>query len=263
MVSGGGVGYAVIMAERKMPDIDFASRVLAETDTLLVVDKPAGLETVVTGGGNTRFCLRSILRRRLSLPQLEPAHRLDRDTTGCVLFAKTSDCAEALQDLFRGRKARKEYLAVCLSVPRPPSGTIRHALSRWTGGKQPVRVLRGKGLDAQTDYRTLASAGVRSLPQGGASLVLFRPLTGRTHQIRVHAAAIGCPILGDDQYGDRAANRQARQAFGLDRQALHAWTIEFKDPRSGKILHVRAPVPKDMQAAIDLWLPRARAAIAR
>lgn len=241
--------------------LDYTQRILLDRPDLLVIDKPAGLETLVTGGGNTRFCLRSILRRRLNLPRLEMVHRLDRDTTGCLLVSRDGVNAEALEDLFRHRSVRKEYLALCAGVPRPATGVLNKALSRWEGGRTPVKVVASGGQPAQTDYKLLAHAPAPLLSQRALSLILFRPHTGRTHQIRVHAAFLGCPILGDDQYGDRPTNRIVQQALGLDRQALHAWRLELTPPPLKQSIRVTAPLPADMRAILEAWLPKGLSAV--
>ncbi len=243
-----------------MPDAP--APVLAETDAWIAVDKPAGWETIVTGGGDTSRCLASRVRRERDLPGLAPAHRLDRDTTGCQLFGKTPPVTRVLEAAFRARRVEKAYLALCLGAPRNPTGVLRRRLSRWEGGRRPVHVVKGSkgGQDAETAYRLLIKADGTGLPAeltaSGCSLMLFHPHTGRTHQIRVHAADFGRPILGDDQYGDRAANRAIKDAVGLARQALHAWRIVFPDPDDESMqVHLESPVPEDMAAAMDRCLP--------
>jgi 23S rRNA pseudouridine1911/1915/1917 synthase len=223
---------------------------LAEDDDLLVVDKPAGWQTLVAEGRG-RNCLTTVLRDRGPRPGLVPVHRLDRDTTGVQVFAKTPAAREALEAAFRERRTEKAYLALCLGVPRNRTGTIRRRLSDWSGGRRPVSVVKGRGgLEAETAYAVIRSDG--AFP---ASLLLFRPREGRTHQVRVHAAALGRPVLGDDQYGDRPANARAKARAGLARQALHAWRLLLPDPRSGHPLHLEAPLPADMAALADALFP--------
>lgn len=219
---------------------------LAEDDSLLAVDKPAGWQTVVAEGKGTH-CLTTLLRARYGRPELEPVHRLDRETTGVQLFARTSAARSLLEAAFRERRTEKTYLAVCLGIPRNDTGTIRRHLSDWSGGRRPVQVVKGGGgLAAETAYRVMARNA--DFP---ASLLRFAPREGRTHQVRAHAAAFGRPVLGDDQYGDRPANARARDLAGLSRQALHAWRLVVPHPAGGYPLHLEAPVPADMAALAD------------
>jgi len=225
--------------------------VLHRADGWIAVDKPAGLETIREGGGGPERCLTLCLRAQEGAPYA-PAHRLDRDTSGVQVFALPAALA-ALESAFRHRRVAKRYLALCLGVPRNPEGTIRRPLSAWSGGRRPVRAVKGGGgMEAETSYRVLSTGGVPAPGGEGirVSLVLFEPHQGRTHQIRVHAEAIGYPVIGDDQYGDRPANAVFR-AYGLCRQALHAWRLTIEDPASGREVGIEAPIPADMRAAAE------------
>ncbi|MCC8190077.1 MAG: RluA family pseudouridine synthase [Planctomycetes bacterium] len=215
-----------------------------EDPDILILAKPPGMETVSRTGGRDFTVL---AREAFAEPGLTPVHRLDRDTSGAQVFARNAQTETALVALFRRREMEKTYLAVCLGRPRNRTGTIRRRLSEWGGGRRPVRVVHRGGLEAETGYRVLA-ATAHFAAGGGASLVAFFPHQGRTHQIRVHAAALGYPILGDDQYGDRPANRAARQDLGIRRQALHAWQLAF--PHGGGIVRVECPVAADLLPAI-------------
>lgn len=226
---------------------DLQDLILFDEEGILAVNKPAGCETVSTTGGAS---LASMLKK-LGLTGLEPAHRLDRDTTGVQLFARNRAALTLLEGLFRERRTTKNYLALCHGIPFNPEGTIKRNLSKWMGGHRPVQVVKGNdGLEAQTDYQLLARN-----PQECASLILFHPLQGRTHQIRVHAAAFGRPIVGDDQYGEREVNARYKAQFGLARQALHAWRISFPLPDRELPLRIEAPIPADMSAAFDVLFP--------
>lgn len=233
---------------------------LYEDEALLIVSKPPGWETVVEGTAGR--CLTMRLRRERACPDLAPAHRLDRDTTGVQIFAKNDQARRKMEDLFRHRQVKKRYLALCYGIPRNATGVIRRRLADWRGGRRPVRVVKGReGKEAETAYRVLASASA-----GGdldVALILFTPLQGRTHQIRAHAEAFGRPVLGDDQYGDRPANRIAKETAGLDRQALHAWQAAFPHPETGRPHFVEAPVPADFSVALDRWMPDWRAVLDR
>lgn len=211
----------------------------------VVVAKPPGMETVSEDGGPE---LLAATRTALDEPGLQAVHRLDRDTSGAQLFARDPAAADRLQSMFRHRQVEKTYLAVCLGSPRNRSGVVNRNLTPWSGGRRPVRVVKQGGLPAVTAYETLAPAATAA---GGLRLGLlaFFPHQGRTHQIRVHAAALGCPILGDDQYGDRAANKAAKTLFGLKRQALHALRLAF-DWRGARV-EVACPPPEDMRLLLE------------
>lgn len=199
------------------------AEIIIEDEDFIVAAKPPGMETVSRDGGRE---LTRTLREARGEPGLVPAHRLDRDTSGAQLFARNPAAEQGLTDLFRHRRVEKMYLAVCFGVPRNAQGIINRNLSEWGGGRRPVRVLKKGGLEASTGYRVLAVSG--ELAAGfRVSLLAFSPHQGRTHQIRAHAAALGYPVLGDDQYGDRAANRSGREILGLRRQALHSWRLDF------------------------------------
>lgn len=211
----------------------------------VVFAKPPGLETISQDGAPD---LTALVRRQMDEPSLTPAHRLDRDTSGVQLFARNPAAERELTALFRRRAVEKTYLAICLGVPRNRTGSISRNLSEWSGGRRPVRVLKSGGLEAVTDYRLLAASP--ALADGfRASLLAFSPHQGRTHQIRVHAAAFGYPILADDQYGDRPANRLARDLLGLRRQALHSWRLGF-DWGNARVESV-CPLARDLLPAAE------------
>jgi 23S rRNA pseudouridine955/2504/2580 synthase len=232
-------------------------RILVRGDGYLVFDKFAGFETVVLGGGNSRQCLTSLLRRKFDLPEIYPVHRLDRDTTGCLLFATDKEALTVLEKNFKDRAVKKLYLGLCGGVPSSKEGEVKKPLTKWDGGRSPVRVARGKGggLPARTDYRVVCSTDGKVDGQKRASLLRFQLHTGRTHQIRVHASSIGHAILGDDQYGDRKVNRQIKKACGLNRQALHAWKLVFQNPFDEKKVTACSFLPDDISAALDATIP--------
>ncbi len=225
--------------------------ILYQDDTLLAVIKPAGWQSVVEHGGPARECWTSHVRRSLGLRYLAPAHRLDRDTSGVQLFALSDKILKKLEKNFRQRQTCKFYLAFCLGVPRNRTGVIRRNLSEWRSGRRPVQVVKGSGgLTAQTAYHVAAEGG--EWPESSrpaASLLLLHPREGRTHQIRVHLQALGYPILGDDQYGERSANVAVRKLCGLARQALHAWRLSLPHPEIDKRLELIAPWPEDLEVA--------------
>lgn len=217
-------------------------RVLYRDADMLVLDKPAGL--AVQGGTGTHRHLDAMLDAlrfdAAERPRL--VHRLDRDTSGLLVLARHRAAARALTGAFRTRDARKIYLAVTVGTPRPRRGRIDLALGK-AGGRGHERMV-GDAEDARhaaTLYAVADAAGQR------AALVTLMPLTGRTHQLRAHMAAIGTPILGDGKYG-------GADAFiaGLDlerRLHLHAYALEIPAP-AGQVLRSRAPVPGHMMKAM-------------
>jgi 23S rRNA pseudouridine1911/1915/1917 synthase len=173
-------------------------------------------------------------------------HRLDKDTTGCLVVAKNERTLVALQKAFKTRAVEKSYLALVHGHPKA------EARIETLYGRHPVhrRKFTGKvkeGKPAITVYRT------RELFEG-AALVEVDLLTGRTHQIRVHLAEAGHPLLGDALYGSgrKAKGRVAQAQEVLGRQALHAWRLAFTHPRTGKVLRLEAPRPADFDAAVAL-----------
>lgn len=227
--------------------------IIYDNNGIIAVNKPAGFETISTQpGGN---CVTRSLKRELNLNFIEPAHRLDRDTTGVQLFARDNATLKKLEEFFRVRTVKKHYLAICYKIPHNKEGIIRRNLSKWLGGHKPVKVVKGGGgLVAETEYQLLARN--KEFP---ASLILFTPHQGRTHQIRVHAEALGRPILGDHQYGDRPANKILKDSSGLSRQALHAWRLVIPPINSiNQAIAIEAPIVGDMQIACDLLFPNWR-----
>ncbi len=263
-----GTGAAFIPLDRTAHSV---SRILFADEHILAADKPAGWETVAAAGG--RRCFSSRARRVLKIPALAPVHRLDRDTTGVQVFAQDQETRARLEKLFRRREVHKSYLAISLGIPENRAGTIHRRLSAWHGGRRPVRVVKSGGLPAETAYRLLVATPRTEVPakekrasspdaelgtpnpELTVSLILFLPRQGRTHQVRVHAEALGLPLLGDDQYGDRAANARAKKSFGLKRQALHAWRLTFTHPLTGKDIRLEAPLPADLRQAVAALFP--------
>jgi 23S rRNA pseudouridine1911/1915/1917 synthase len=160
-------------------------------------------------------------------------HRLDKETSGCLVVAKNDRAHRSLAEQFAGREVKKIYLAVTAGAPRYRAGTVEVPIARHRVHRQRMAVSEpGEGRDAVTDYRVISSAN-------GRSLIECRPRTGRTHQIRVHLRHLGCPILGDPLYGRRGA---------FTRHMLHAWKLEFRHPITGGPLAFEAPPPEGFEA---------------
>jgi len=205
-------------------------RILYEDDAILAYDKPPRMTTMGKG-------LLEILRRKYR--DLEPVHRLDRDTSGVVLFAKDKKYLEAMTQQFRDNIVEKVYWAVVDGVIKDESGIIENRLAKI--GENHGRAVWGKvahGKEAVTRWRCIKTGR-------GASVVECRPKTGRTHQIRVHLNGIGHPVLGDVHYGKRFRCR-----YRPSRVMLHAKKISFKHPMIGDKINITAPIPDDMKEAI-------------
>ncbi len=212
--------------------------VLFEDDGLLILDKPAGL--AVHGGSGVSLGLIEALRAGRSERFLELAHRLDRETSGCLIVAKSRSALRALHSLQRERRIGKHY--DLLVSGRWPSrlGVVDLRLHRYLtpGGERRVRVA-AHGKPSRTIFDRVEVAA-------SASWMRARLHTGRTHQIRVHAAASGHPVLGEDKYGTEASALCSRAA-GVSRLCLHASSLSFR--WGGNLLRVEAPVPALLQAA--------------
>lgn len=213
-------------------------QVLFEDDALLVVNKPAGL--VVHGGSGHRQGLIEGLRLERGHVELQLAHRLDRDTSGCLLLAKNLAALRELTAAFRGREAHKTYFAWVAGCPYPSAGRLRSQLlkGKLHGGERMVAVGDG-GAEAITDYQVVLHAGRDGWDY---SLLALQPESGRTHQLRVQLQNASHPILGDGKYGNREANRLFREIGGRG-LALHAWRLRFTHPFTKHALDFRAPWP--------------------
>ncbi|MBS1188965.1 MAG: ribosomal large subunit pseudouridine synthase [Rhodocyclaceae bacterium] len=218
--------------------------VIFEDDALLAINKPEGV--AVHGGSGVSFGVIEALRQqRPQAKFLELAHRLDRETSGILLVGKKRLALTALHDMFRehGQGADKRYLV--LVKGRWMNGTqhVRLPLHKYLteGGERRVSV-DPDGKSAHTVFRLLAR-------WQSASLLEAQLKTGRTHQIRVHLAHLGFPILGDEKYGDFALNKALKKDV-LKRMALHAWRMAFRHPLSGEPLELRAPLPEALAAYV-------------
>jgi len=225
--------------------------VVYEDEWLLVVDKPAGMVVHPAPGHTTGTLVNALLAHCPALAtsgQERPGivHRLDRDTSGLLLVAKEEQVRRALQRQFKTRQVRKVYLALLDGLLQPVRGRIEAPLGRDPRHRQRFAVLPD-GREAVTDYRVLEQFAHPSGPAAGDyTLVEAEPKTGRTHQIRVHLAAIGHPVVGDRVYGRR------RTHLPLSRQFLHAWRLEFVHPHSGQRLEFETPLPAELSAVLEL-----------
>lgn len=217
-------------------------RVLYEDEHLLILDKPAGL--AVHGGSGVSVGLIEALRElRPQNPFLELAHRLDRETSGCLIVAKSRQALVRLHALLRDGGLDKYYLALVAGPWRGGTRTVEAALEKQRpGGRRHVAV-EEEGKESASVFRP-----AEKLPD--ITLVEIHLLTGRMHQARVHAAHIGHPIAGDDKYGDRGFN-QAMKSAGLGRLFLHAARLEFRHPLNTQRMRVVAPLPPELERVLE------------
>lgn len=220
-----------IEIQKKPTFIIDKSRLLYDDPHLCIYNKEAGIPS--TGENSLE-----------SLMGFSAVHRLDRDTSGLILFAKEEKVKAHLENLFRDRKVFKSYLALVLGVPLEKKGVIENFLGKISQGQGEVKwgvVAPPRGVEAKTEWR---------LEKAGRKLALLRmvPRSGRTHQIRVHLSGMGHPILGDYRYGSRNPEFPAFRPF------LHAEKIAFQHPLLDKRVDLRAPLPLDFEEALTNWI---------
>lgn len=218
--------------------------ILYEDDDLLIINKPAGMVVHPAPGNWSGTFVNALLHHCgtdfLHDATLRPGivHRLDKDTSGCLIGAKNLKTQQKLIELFSGRKVHKEYLAICLG--NPGSGTIDKPIGRHPTKRKLMAISEEKGRKAITHFKTLGHSTTFSL----VHIILE---TGRTHQIRVHLQDRGTPLLGDETYGNSSSNKK----FQAERQLLHAYKLTFPHPTTGEIFTCTAPIPKDLQSFIE------------
>jgi 23S rRNA pseudouridine1911/1915/1917 synthase len=231
-----------------------------EDEHVLVLDKPAGLVVHPGAGVQSGTLVNALLHHAPGIARVggegRPGivHRLDRDTSGLLVVAKTEDAYQALVEALRERTVTRVYTALVWGDPGPASGTIELPIGRDPKDRKRMAVVRGPaGKLARTRWKVLERYGL-------ATLLQARLDTGRTHQIRVHLAHLGHPVVGDATYGGGAKKalslppadrRLATQlVMELGRQALHAATLEFRHPTRGEPMRFRAPLPNDLARAL-------------
>lgn len=197
--------------------------ILYRTDEILVVNKPFGMSC--QGGESSGVPLDKVLSKQLGVKRVYLVHRLDRDTSGLMVVALTSEAAGKWTRIIGGHHVRKEYQAICIGAPKTPLGTI---------------TLPVTGKSAITEYEVIGTATSHKL-----SLIRCRLLTGRTHQIRIHLASIGCPIVLDDKHGNFALNRALRKTYAVRRLCLASVRLTLPDRTV-----VVAPLPPHMMELI-------------
>lgn len=215
--------------------------ILFEDDALIALNKPFGL--AVQGGTNTKQHIDGMLEALAEgseRPRL--VHRLDKDTGGLLLVAKTRLAAQRLGDAFKKHSVEKTYWALTAGVPRPRQGTINLPVAKNTDGKgrEKMEPAHDSAKKAITHYQTLDEAG------RNVAFLAMQPVTGRTHQLRVHAAAIECPIVGDGKYGGEAAHLPGVSS----KLHLFCRSMSFPHPKTGRVTTLTAPLTDHM---LDTW----------
>jgi 23S rRNA pseudouridine1911/1915/1917 synthase len=222
--------------------------VVYEDDDVLVVNKPAGMVVHPAYGHRQGTLVNALLARYPDLAVGDRGrpgivHRLDRDTSGLIVVAKTEDALQHLRRQFKSRKVQKTYLTLVHGRPPAMEGIIEAPMGRDPHQRQRMAVVAG-GRAARTHYRLLEDLG-------DYSLLTVSPETGRTHQIRVHLAWLGVPVVGDRVYGRERGARRAKYDMALGRQFLHAWRLSFERLGGKGAVMLEAPLPADLQQTIN------------
>ena len=225
---------------------DIALDIIFENDELIVVNKPAGMVVHPAAGHAGGTLVNAVLGHE---PEMEGiggeerpglVHRLDKDTSGLIVLAKNERAHRWLQDQFRQRKVEKTYLALVDGHPPTPTGRIEASIGRDPSHRKKMAIMPpGKGREAVSEYRTLESFADHTLLE-------FHPLTGRTHQIRLHCAFLKCPIVADSIYGHRHSTIPT-----LKRHFLHAQRLKIILPGKRLAQLFEAPLPADLQRVLD------------
>lgn len=229
-------------------------KILYEDDAIIVVDKAPGMVVHPAVGNWTGTFVNALLYHCKQIPAskqgktpldaLRPGivHRLDKDTSGVIVAAKTSHAQQKLIEMFSGRRVYKEYLAICIGSPG--AGDVDAPIGRHPVHRKMMAVVEEGGRPALTHFKTLSADGKLSL----VSIVIA---TGRTHQIRVHMKHKGTPVLGDPIYGNPSFNAK----MGIERQMLHAYRLRFDHPVTGETMEFSAEVPADMERVVKQIKP--------
>jgi 23S rRNA pseudouridine1911/1915/1917 synthase len=232
-------------APSKLTGEDIPLEIVFENDDLMVINKPAGMVVHPAAGHDSGTLVHAVLGYD---PDMEGiggeerpgvVHRLDKDTSGLILIAKNDRAHRLLQDQFRLRQVEKTYLALVDGRPPTPTGRVEASIGRDPGRRRQMAVLStGKGREAISEYAT-----IESFPNH--TLLEFHPLTGRTHQIRLHCAFLGCPIVGDEIYGRK------KPSIELGRHFLHAWRLKITLPDEREPRQFEASLPAELEDALE------------
>jgi len=233
---------------------DIALDILFEDSDLIVLNKPPGIVVHPSAGHDEHTLVNALLhhcQNQLSgvggVARPGIVHRLDKDTSGCLIVAKNDFAHLHLSAQFAERTVQKKYLLICCGNPLPARGEIKAGIARHPVQRKKMAVCETQNKrDAWTSFEILKR-------WKGACLAEATLHTGRTHQIRVHFLHLGFPVFGDAVYGSKPTKRLGEALnFNPSRQLLHAWKIGFKHPRTEKTIQAEAPVPADFKATIEL-----------
>lgn len=217
--------------------------VVYEDDSLLAVDKPAGMVVHPAPGHRSGTLVNALLYHYPKIAQVGPrkragiVHRLDKDTSGILLIARTSEARALLQQQFKRREVHKTYLALVEGQTQPPEGIIKVPIGRDPRDRKRMAAVRG-GRRSVTHYEAIEYLG-------DYTLLEVHPRTGRTHQVRVHLSWLGYPLVGDRVYG------RQRQELLPDRHFLHASELRFTHPTTGKEMVLDTPLPSELEAVLE------------
>lgn len=225
--------------------------ILYEDEALLLVNKPAGLVVHPGAGHQTGTLIHGLLAHTQRLSHvagpLKPGivHRLDKDTSGIMVVAKSDATHRALAKQFADRTVQRTYVAFVRGRVPQDTGVVNAPLGRHPKDRQRIAVQpAGRGREAITQYKVL-----RRLP--GMTMLELTPQTGRTHQLRVHLAHLGFPLLGDPRYGPQQKRDGSRTIPFFSRQTLHAWRLGFRHPATGEFVEFTAPLPQEFSALLN------------
>ncbi len=241
LACGARVAATLPAAEEARPTAELIPlTVIYRDEDVIVVDKPAGLTVHPAPGHPSGTLVNALLAIAPELAEarekMRPGivHRLDKDTSGLLVVARSERARVSLIHQLKEREVHKTYLALVQGVPQPSQGTIEAPIGRHPRNRKKMAVVAG-GREAETKYR------VREVLNSFA-LLEVEPVTGRTHQVRVHLAAIGHAVVGDGVYGRRSPL--------VGRQFLHAWRLAFELPSSGRLVEFESPLPADLRDAL-------------
>jgi RluA family pseudouridine synthase len=225
--------------------------ILLEDDAVIALNKPAGMLVLPDRYDARKHNLYTLLKEAVG--EIYVVHRIDKDTSGVVLFAKSPESHSVLNSAFEGRRVEKKYIAIVSGVPESDSGSIDLPVTENAHGGHGMMIDKKHGKESHTEFRVMERFS-------GFSLIEAVPRTGRTHQIRIHMSAVGFPILADSLYGGgcgfvlssikKSYREKGKEKPLISRTALHAFSLSLEHPSGKGIIDVKAHLPKDMQAVI-------------
>ncbi len=231
---------------------DVELKILYEDDDLLVLDKPAGIVVHPAAGNRSGTIVNALLGKFADFAEKMDdterpgiVHRLDKDTSGCIIIAKNPSSKFLLSKQFAERKIKKTYAAITYGHPARAILEIKTLIGRHAVNRRKMAVLERSGKEAITSFKTVRKGSVDGIPVAFLEVGIK---TGRTHQIRVHLAHLKIPVLGDNIYG-------GHQKLFAPRHMLHAWKLEFPHPRTSDTIKVESPLPRDMAEILGKMSP--------